>query len=181
MKNHLILKALCLGGLLITAISTGCFYYIDDEPPPFVVDPEPMFTNYAPVYMSRQELESAITTEPARELKNLGKIWRQDNMLYIVERYEGIHVIDNSNPSSPQVQAFIRIPGNVDLALKGNTLFADSGPDLISVDITNVQQVKVMDRVINIYAEAGLVDPDGIFHYFGHSDEQVLVGFNKIN
>jgi len=30
--------------------------------------------------------------------------------------------------------SFLRIPGNVDLAVRGNLLCADNGPDLVTLD-----------------------------------------------
>ncbi|HHN47860.1 MAG TPA: hypothetical protein ENN08_02830, partial [Bacteroidales bacterium] len=50
---------------------------------------------------------------------------------------QGIHVVDNSNPASPQIISFIAIPGNYDLAIRGNILFADSYIDLVALDISD--------------------------------------------
>jgi hypothetical protein len=52
-------------------------------------------------------------------------------------------VIDNRNPASPQNVAFISIPGNLDLALKGNILYADLYTDLVTLDISNPLNVVV--------------------------------------
>lgn len=57
--------------------------------------------------------------------------------MYINERFEGIHVIDNRDPSSPQNVAFLDIPGNIDLAVNGDALYADSYVDLVTIDISN--------------------------------------------
>ena len=43
------------------------------------------------------------------------------NLIFVSERYRGIHVIDNSDPESPQDIAFIRVPGNIDIAMKGES------------------------------------------------------------
>ena len=67
-------------------------------------------------------------------LENPGKIYVYENALYINERGKGIHVYDNSNPSSPIDKGFIDIHCNFDVAVKGNTLYAGSYSDLLIFD-----------------------------------------------
>ena len=71
------------------------------------------------------------------EIDTTGKIYVKDNYIYINELYDGIHVINDTNPSSPQRIAFIPIPGDVDIAIKDTTLYADSYVDLVTIDISN--------------------------------------------
>jgi hypothetical protein len=104
---------------------------------------------YEPVYMSYDELRSSVKSEPAQPLKNPGKIYMKGNYIFVSEIDKGIHIINNSNPSAPQNVAFIKIPGNVDIAATGNTLYADSYIDLLALDITNPQNVTVLKRIEN--------------------------------
>src|SRR5207249_9750630 len=55
--------------------------------------------------------------------------------IFVSEVNQGIHVIDNTNPSSPQNVAFINVPGNLDIAIKDNVLYADSYIDFVAVEI----------------------------------------------
>lgn len=107
------------------------------------------YKKYEPVYMSYQDLRAAVKTEPAQALKVPGKIYLKGPYIFISEVDKGIHVINNSNPASPQKVSFISIPGNRDLAAKGNVLYADSYIDLLALDITNPQNVTVLHRVEN--------------------------------
>src|ERR1043165_3660795 len=107
------------------------------------------YKTYVPVYMSLDELRSAVKSEPAQALKKPGKIYMKDNYIFVNEVDKGIHVIDNSNPSSPQNIAFINIPGNLDIAVIGSTLYADSYVDLLALDISNPASVTVLNRVEN--------------------------------
>jgi len=66
---------------------------------------------------------------------------------------KGVHIINNSNPSNPVVKAFINIPGNVDIAVKGNTLYADMYSDLVSIDITDPLHAKLLKNVANVFPE----------------------------
>ena len=66
---------------------------------------------------------------------------------------KGIHVIDNSNPSSPKNIAFIDIPGNIDLAVKGNMLYADLYTDLVTLDISNPLNVVKKNIIDGVFPE----------------------------
>lgn len=64
---------------------------------------------------------------------------------------KGIHVIDNSNPASPVFLSFIQIPGNGDIIIHENRLYADSYSDLISFDITDLNTIKEVERAKEIF------------------------------
>src|SRR4051812_35673270 len=72
------------------------------------------YKKYSPVYMSYADLRSSVKSEPAQALKKPGKIYLKGNYIFVSEVDKGIHVIDNTNPSSPQNIAFIKVPGNMD-------------------------------------------------------------------
>jgi hypothetical protein len=61
-------------------------------------------------------------------------------------------VIDNTDPSNPVKLSFITIPGNYDLAIKNNILYADSYIDLVLLDISNPNQVKEVHRMEDLFA-----------------------------
>jgi len=104
-----------------------------------------------PQYMSLEEMRSAIKVEAPRNLENPGKIYFKGGKIYISESFKGIHVIDNSNPSNPQNIAIINIPGNVDIAIKGNILYADSYMDLVAIDISDLNKIVIKKRVENVF------------------------------
>jgi hypothetical protein len=92
---------------------------------------------FSPIYLSYAELRAPVMAADPVDIGITGKIYVKDSYIYINELYQGIHVIDNSDPSSPQKIAFIPIPGNVDMAIKGTTLYADSYVDLVAIDIAD--------------------------------------------
>lgn len=108
------------------------------------------YSVYEPIYMSYEELRDAVASEPARDLENPGKIYVKDNFLFVNEVDKGIHVYDNTNPSSPQNIAFINIPGNVDMSIKNNVLYADSYIDLVAINISDPQNVTEISRVEDV-------------------------------
>jgi hypothetical protein len=102
------------------------------------------YTLLRPVYKTKQEVWSEIKSKPAKAIINPGKISLFGSTVFLNEIDKGIHVIDNSNPSQPKNIGFIEVPGNIDLAINGNRLYADLFNDLITIDISNPQQVKVV-------------------------------------
>ena len=92
---------------------------------------------FSPIYLSYAELRTPVMAVDPVDIGTTGKIYVKDSYIYINELYDGIHVIDNTDPSSPQKTAFIPIPGNVDMAIKGTTLYADSYVDLVAIDIAD--------------------------------------------
>ena len=100
-------------------------------------------TFYRPVYKTKQEVWANIKSSAPEELSAPGKIYYKDGFVFLNELNKGIHIIDIRNPSAPQNIAFVHIPGAVDLAVRGNTLYADMYTDLVAVDIANPQNVKL--------------------------------------
>jgi len=92
---------------------------------------------FSPIYLSYAELRTPVMATDPVEIDTTGKIYVKDSYIYVNELYDGIHVIDNTDPSSPQKIAFLPIPGNVDMAIKGTTLYADSYVDLVAIDIAD--------------------------------------------
>jgi len=111
------------------------------------------YTKYTPVYMDYDAFRSAVAVEGPRDLTNPGKIYTKDDYLYVNEVGEGIHVINNTNPEAPVNVAFIVIPGNRDMAIKGSYLYVDSSIDLLVFDITNVTSPVLTRRIENTFPQ----------------------------
>ena len=115
-----------------------------------------------PIYMSFAEFRSSFKKSEADDISHPGKMYFKDGYLFVNEYMKGIHVIDNSNPSAPQKVAFYEIMGNVDMAIRGNILFADSYIDLLSIDISDVNNPVEIARLENVFPE---VAPEGDMWY----------------
>jgi hypothetical protein len=110
-----------------------------------------VFTANSPVYMSFDDLRTAVKSSAATDLKNPGKIYFKDGFIFVNEEMKGIHIIDNRNPNSPQNLKFIEIPGNVDIAVKNNILYADSYVDLVAIDISDMANPREINRVKDVF------------------------------
>ena len=132
---------LLLSGLLLS----GCFSSDDSPPPPSVSFDG---TGYKPVYISPEEV-SKITFVAGKALEDPGKIYLLEPYLFVNEKGRGIHIIDNTDATAPENIAFISIPGNYDMAAKGNWLYADNFSDLLAFDISDPKAVRLVKRIEN--------------------------------
>lgn len=109
------------------------------------------YTFYRPVYKTKAEVRANIKSNGPRDLVNTGKLYILGNYIFLNEMDKGIHVIDNTNPAAPRNIAFIDIPGNIELAAKGDILYADLYTDLVALDISNPSNVSVRKIMENIF------------------------------
>lgn len=111
------------------------------------------YAYWEPVYRTKDEVRANIKNNSPQEIERPGKIYIRGNYIFLNEIDRGIHVIDNTNRSAPRNIAFIDIPGNLDMAVKGNILYADLYTDLVAIDITTPQQIVVKKFTENIFPE----------------------------
>ncbi len=130
---------------------------------------------YTPIYQPMSKIRSAVKAEEPHELRQTGKIYYHHGYLFLNEVNKGIHIIDDRDPSSPKNLAFIDIPGNLDIAARGNILYADSYTDMIALDISDPSHIRVEKRLKNVF-------PPRSYNY-GFSDDPngqgVIIGFNE--
>lgn len=105
------------------------------------------YNAYTLVYMPYQELRSAVKSGAPRSIEYPGKIYFKGTTLFVVEKQEGIHVIDVSDPKNPSNIRFVEIPGCADIAVKNNSLYVDSYVDLVVLDVSDLQNVKETTRI----------------------------------
>jgi hypothetical protein len=110
---------------------------------------------YRPIYQSKAEVLSNIRSAEPLSLQNTGKLFLKDNVAYINEVNEGVHIVDYSDPSKPINKHFIKIPGNVEIAVKGNYLYADCYTHLVVVDISDPSNAKLIKLVENAFPFKG--------------------------
>lgn len=104
-----------------------------------------------PVYAQMADLRQEVGPAEARPLENPGKLYFKDQMVFIAEVNEGVHVIDNSDPAHPQNLGFIRVPGVRDMAVKGNVMYVDSYLDLVSIDISDPLNAREVGREEEVF------------------------------
>lgn len=152
-------------------------------------DPQPttnsylVYASYRPLLLARATLESSVAAVAPQAMHNTGKIYLRGAYVFVNEKYEGIHVIDNRDPANPRPVSFLRIPGNVDLAVRGNLLYADNGPDLVVIDISDPAQARPTGRVRNAFRELPMPQPGPLEEAYQPGKRPanaVVVGWRKL-
>ena len=137
---------------------------------------------YTPVLMLRENLEKSVKSIAAQNLENPGKIYLKDSLIFIVERFKGVHVIDDSDPANPQNIQFITVPGIADVSVKNQLLFADNAVDLVSINISDLYNVKVVSRIRNIFPELPHPEWGGVpyeYNIYNRPRNTVIVNWEK--
>jgi hypothetical protein len=130
---------------------------------------------YEPVYSTWEEIRGNIGSEDPQPIHQPGKIFALGNLLFINEVNEGIHVIDNSDPENPQNIKFIRIPGSLDIAASGNRLYSDNYSDLITLDISDIDNVQEIARISDVFFD------NSFGFWYDYSAEGVITAWEMVD
>lgn len=109
------------------------------------------YVAFEPVFKRIDEMRMPASYVAATGLAAPGKIFYYKGYLLINEMNQGIHVIDNREPENPQNIGFIEVPGNLDMAVHNDVLYADSYLDLVAIDITNPTAPVEVERVNDVF------------------------------
>lgn len=119
---------------------------------------------YEPVLMLREDMEAAVQLKNARDIESPGKIWVFNQFIFVIEKYKGIHVLDNADPSNPKNVGFIQIDGCTDVAVRNNIIYANNAVDLIGIKAAaDYKSISVVSRNRNILPI--LLSPEGWSHH----------------
>jgi len=139
------------------------------------------FVQYEPVYKSKDQLEAPVSVESGRDLENPGIIYSYGTYLLVNEFRQGIHVINNADPSNPINEAFLRIEGNEHFAVINNRLQANKYNQLLTIDITDVKNPIETSRVRNVFSEIYEDPGRGYLVYYRQTDRQMVLDCSEPN
>jgi len=111
------------------------------------------YTLMQPVYMTPAEIRASFDIIGPQIVQSTGKIYLYQDFIFLNEPGEGIHIIDNSDKKQPEKINFIKIPGNYEMAARGDRVFADSYLDLVVLDISDPRNAKMSKRIENIFLQ----------------------------
>ena len=158
---------------LLTCLLSSCRWSNTPPAEPAKID------GYRPIYVSREEIEKIAVTPP-QALKSPGKIYIKDNVLFINEQAKGVHIFDNRDPKNPIKLAFLQIPGNMDIAVRGNTLYADNGRDLLVIDVANPAQPKILNRMKEMFPNPEFPAATNSFFECIDNSKGIVIGWEKV-
>ena len=165
--------------LLFPLLLSSCSFFEDNRNDNSLQVPEEI-QGLKPIYAAGDW--ASVTVLPPQPINKLGKIYYKGDILFVNEVFQGVHVIDNSDPSQPTFLAFIQIPGNKDIAMKGNILYADNVRDLIAIDLSDLNNPQVTSRVKDVYSANNSINyPENYWGYFECVDpaQGIVVGWEN--
>lgn len=122
------------------------FFQCDQNNPSDEDDVEMVEVAYhTPTYETPAQLSAKINITEAKDYAEAGKIITYGNYIFINRPLEGIHVVDNSNPSAPVNLHFINIPGSLDMSIIDNHLYTDMFSALVVFNIENVTAPEILE------------------------------------
>ncbi len=173
MKKIAILK-FCILAIVMPILLSGCWGGVENNA---IV---PAYQDiYRPIYASTAEVKD-VKILPARVLTKPGKIYYKDNMIFVGESGKGVHIIDNKDPKNPQRIAFLSIPANTDIAIKGQTLYADNLTDLVVIDMSDAKNAKLIKRIENTFPVKNYPDFLNVRFECPDASKGVIVGWERI-
>lgn len=127
-----------------------------------------------PVYAAPSALEN-IRNLPPQTIEQSGTIFLKDTLFFMLERGRGIHVFNIKDSASIRALTFLEIPAIGDFTISGNRLYADSWRDLLTIDISNLYNIQLLDRQRGVFSPA-LFPPqyDGFFECVDESKGAVV-------
>ena len=111
-----------------------------------------LFSGYGkkPVYIPLSQLND-IESQPPRPVELSGSIFLRDSFFFMVEQRQGIHVFNVADPANPVAIAFWQIPAIGDFSISGDRLFVDSWRDLVTIDISDIHNIRSIDRQTGLF------------------------------
>ncbi len=127
---------------------------------------------YTPIIETTSSLRAKVKSTAPIDVANAGKLFVIGNYVFLNEKEKGIHVIDNTNPASPINKAFITIPGNTDLWVSNNVLYANCYTDFLAIDIADINNIATTKVIEDIFIDMRFIN--------GYSTTQgsVVTGWN---
>ena len=111
-----------------------------------------MITVATPEILSKAEFRNSVEVLGPQNIDEAGKIYAYANYIFVNDEFQGVHIIDNTNPEAPSAIAYLKIPGNIDISIKNNILYADSSTDLVIFDIFNINDIQPIGRLEDVFS-----------------------------
>ncbi|TWO33462.1 hypothetical protein E1J38_006090 [Seonamhaeicola sediminis] len=114
-------------------------------------DNEDLVTVATPEFVSKSAFRTMVDIIAPQPIIQAGKIYAYSNYIFVNDINKGVHVIDNTDPKSPKAIRYIVIPGNEDISIKDNYLYADSATDLVVFDISDINNIIEVERLEDVF------------------------------
>lgn len=138
-------------------------------------------SDYEAIIMYREDLKNSIEIIDSVSVDQSGKIYVYNEMVFMTKRYEGIHVISNSDPEKPEYLCFINVPGCQDISIKSDILYTDNSTDLVAIDISalpnSIREVKRIERAFPNPLPPDMNEIPRLYRAYNRPKNTVIVGW----
>jgi len=174
--------AKCLLLFVVIAL-TSCWKWEHPRPSP---DPVPgvypkKVWGYKPVYGTEAESKKILYSPNPENVISAGNIYAYHNYIFQMDAGRGIHVIDNTTPSSATRIGFITVKGCAQISIKDQKLFTNSYDDLVVIDISDLNNMHEISRLNSVFTEyryySPLAQPPAPGYYECPAYDKFVVGW----
>ena len=95
---------------------------------------------FKPIFATVEELTMDISINPPLDYAQSGKVITYGDYVFVNSPNKGIHIVDNTDPGNPINKSFISLPGNIDMAIVDDHIYADMFSALVVLDISNIDE-----------------------------------------
>ena len=114
------------------------------------LEPPGLVEGLRPIYLSEANLD-AFAVEEAQPFDTPTAFTYHQESILALELYNGLHLIDNTDPTRPRRTSFLSIPGIVNYTTHQDLLYADNAKDLLVFDISDFSALTLLTKVDDIY------------------------------
>jgi hypothetical protein len=126
-----------------------------------------------PQFMERNEFYNSLKMQAAQEVAAPGKFILYNNYMLLQDIYRGIHIVDVSNIASPKKIGFIPAGNAHDFAMKDNYLYLDCNSDLVTLNLSDINNIKVAQIQANVFNNFGNPNSNG--------NNQIFTGYKYVD
>lgn len=153
------MRAYLLNFLLLSFLSSACTIILNDDPEDLDNCEDDCntgayyYNSFSVETITLEDLQSQIDVLSPLPFEETGKLYFYDNSLFVNESKTGLHVLNVTDPSALEKNHFIHFPGNIDISIQDNSLYADLYSALVRLDISDLanNQIKVQEVKTGVF------------------------------
>jgi hypothetical protein len=143
---------------------------------------EILYTAYTPIVAEAANWRAASFAlgEPSEDVCDPSGFYVYGDILFVVDRSTGLHIIDNRDNAAPRPLAFMSVPGGEGIAARNNMLYLSQYGDLLTFDISNPGEPRFLTRTEEVFPYSHFADgqPGDVIIGYAESQESYSLDCN---
>ena len=133
--------------LSLCLLATGLFSCLEDE-----CEEVRYYTAYQPVVIAASEWRNNnFSLAGPESVCEPAGFYVYGDLLFVLDRQKGLHIIDNGDNDNPTPLAFLEIPGGSGLAVRNGMLYVSQYIDLLTFDLRDPAKPALVSRTENVF------------------------------